>query len=141
MKMKVIKLSIVRQMLIDQSGQTLMWVALSGTAMLAVGGMSFDVGHAYVVRSQLQASANAAALAGVKDLYTTVNTKSAASQTLINDAVAYSASSSGANYNAALPTVTTDVSTPCINALMPTTTCAASGNVPNVVREIGRAHV
>jgi len=55
--------SLVRKALRDQSGQTLPFIALAMTSLLGVGGLVVDVGHAYVVRSQLQNSANAAALA------------------------------------------------------------------------------
>ena len=47
----------------SQSGQTLPFVALAMTGLLGMGGLVIDVGHAYVVRGQLQNSANAAALA------------------------------------------------------------------------------
>jgi Flp pilus assembly protein TadG len=125
--------------LTDQSGQvtgpvTIFLLIAAVTVLIGVGGLSVDVGHAYIVRSQLQGAANAAALAAVGDLYTSVNTVSAASTTLTNDALAYSASTGGANYNASLPTVTTTVTTPCITALMPTTTCDKSGNIPNAVK-------
>jgi Flp pilus assembly protein TadG len=132
--MKTIKTSFIWRALIEERGQTVIFVALGLAAMLGVGGMSIDVGHAYVVRSQLQGAANAAALAAVSDLYTSVNTVSAASSAVVADADAYSASSGGANQVAGLGTVTTTVTTPCISALMPTTSCSASGNVPNTVR-------
>jgi Flp pilus assembly protein TadG len=131
--MKTIKTSFIWRALIDQRGQVLPWVAISMVALLGVGGMSIDLGHAYVVRGQLQGAANAAALAAVTDLYTTVNTVSTASSTVIADATAYSASSGGANLISGLSVATT-VTTPCISAIMPTTTCSASGNVPNAVR-------
>ena len=131
--MKSFRTSSIWRALIDQRGQVLPWVAISMVAILGVGGMSVDLGHAYVVRSQLQGAANAAALAAVSDLYTTVNSVSAASSTLTNDATAYSASTGGANTIAGV-NVTTTVTTPCISALMPTTTCSASGYVPNAVR-------
>jgi hypothetical protein len=134
MNMNTFKRSFFWRVLIEQRGQVLPWVAISMVAFLGVGGISFDLGHAYIVRSQLQGAANAAALAAVTDLYTTVNTVSAASQTLTSDANKYSASTGGANTIAGLGTVTTTVTTPCINALMPTTTCSASGNIPNAVR-------
>lgn len=138
--MKTVKTSSVWRALIDQRGSVLPWMVISMVPILGVGGMSVDLGHAYVVRSQLQGAANAAALAAVSDLYTTVNTVNAASPTLINDAKGYSASTGGANTIAGV-SVTTTVMTPCISALMPTTTCALSGNVPNAVRVLEQASV
>ena len=83
---------------------------------------------------RLQSNANAAALAGVADLFTTVNTISAPSPTLKNAALYYSgAVSTDANYNASMGTVTATVTTPCLNELLANTTCSASGNIPNAV--------
>jgi len=70
--------SLVRKALRDQRGQTLPFVALAMTGLMSVAGLVVDVGHAYVVRSQIQNSANAAALAAAGLVYNqqsqTVNT-------------------------------------------------------------------
>jgi Flp pilus assembly protein TadG len=136
--MKTISVSFLRKVFTDQRGQVIVWMAFAMTALIAMGGFTVDVGHAYLVRNQLQKAANSAALASVPDLYTTVNTPSAASTTLINDAMQYSgATNTDANYSKTLGTVSVSVTTPCLNSLMPGTTCSAVGNVPNavVVRE------
>ena len=123
--------SFLRKALRDQRGQSAVWVALSLTAALGLTGMSIDLGHAYVVRSQLQTTVNAAALSG------------ASSGALYNTGT-YSAASLATKYaglnpvpGASAPVVTT----PCLNVLMQGGTgCTNSGgnasgtSVANAVR-------
>jgi Flp pilus assembly protein TadG len=132
--MKAISVSFLGKVFNDERGQVIVWMALGMVALLGMGGFTIDVGHAYLVRNQLQNAANAAALASVPDLFTTVNTTTAPSTTLTNDAMNYTgATSADANYNPTMGTVTATVTTPCLNALLPATTCGAVGNVPNAV--------
>ena len=62
MRISTMCVSFARRALNDQRGQTLPFVALGMVAFVGVAGLSIDVGRAYVVRSQLQSSANAAAM-------------------------------------------------------------------------------
>jgi len=62
--------SFIRRLLFDKSGQSMVWVGVSLTGLLAMAGLTLDVGRAYVVRSQLQSVVNACALAGVNGLAT-----------------------------------------------------------------------
>src|ERR1700733_4854238 len=107
---------VVRKVLKDERGQVLPIVALLVTAMLGMAGLVTDVGHAYVIRGELQNSANAAALAASGFVYdsstTSVNTTSMANQ--------YNATSGGDNTVPNLGTVNTLVQTRCVNVLMPT---------------------
>ena len=100
-----------------------------------MGGLTIDVGHAYVVRGQLQNSANAAALAAAGYVYTSqsasVNTTTMANQ--------YSAGAGGENAYASLGTVTTTVTTKCLNMLMPKGTTCGSGSSANAVQVIQAA--
>lgn len=141
MRISTMCVSFARRALNDQRGQTLPFVALGMVAFVGVAGLSIDVGHAYVVRSQLQSSANAAALAALPNLYNSNTTTTVTSNAVTNAADALSASSGGANYNPHMPTVTTTVTTPCINALLITSTCAKTGNIPNAVRVLETAKV
>jgi hypothetical protein len=113
----------------DERGQTLPIVALLMTALLGMAGLVTDVGHAYVVRGELQNSANAAALAASGFVYdsqsASVNSTSIANQ--------FSASSGGANASSGLGTVNTSVKTRCINSLMPKGTTCSSTSVANAV--------
>jgi hypothetical protein len=108
----------------NQSGQVLIWVAVGLIGMLGISGLALDVGHAYIVRGQLQSSANAAALSAAASVY------NSGSDSAENVATTYAAKN-------AIPgvSVTTTVSTLCLNALMPNYTgCSASGAVANAIR-------
>ncbi len=107
-------LSFARRAYSDQRGQTLPFVALGMVALLGMGGLVVDVGHAYVVRSQLQNSANAAALAASGAVYNsqsnTVNYTSLATQ--------YNCGSGAENASSGV-TCTQTFTPKCFNSLMP----------------------
>lgn len=129
--MKNFHVSFFRRMFSDQRGQSAVWLIVSLTAMMGMAGITLDLGQAYVVRSQLQSSVSAAALSGASGagMYNT-GTYSA-----INVATTYSGLDP---VNGSNPVV---VTTPCLNALMSGTTCAAAGNPPNAVRVVQTASV
>ncbi len=52
----------------DESGQVLVLATIMMVVLIAIAGFAIDVGHAYLVQRQLQASTDAAALAGALDL-------------------------------------------------------------------------
>jgi hypothetical protein len=132
--MKTIHVSFLGKVFNDQRGQMLAWVALAAVTIMTTGGLTVDVGHAYMVRTALQSDANAAALASVPYLFTTVNTTSTPSTVLKNVALQYSgAVSTDYNYNSSMGTLTPSVTTPCMDTLLANTTCSATGNVPNAV--------
>ncbi|MGA8739719.1 MAG: pilus assembly protein TadG-related protein, partial [Terracidiphilus sp.] len=54
----------VIEVLRNESGQVLPWMVLLITLILGATGLTIDLGHAYVCYRQLQASTDAAALAG-----------------------------------------------------------------------------
>jgi len=92
----------------DERGQIIAWAsAITMTAALGMAGLSIDVSHAYAIRNQLQASANAAALAGAMALPNT---------TASTQAGTYSASSGDQNVFSGL-TVTTSTSLLCLTTL------------------------
>jgi Flp pilus assembly protein TadG len=99
--------SIVQRALSDERGQILPWLAAGMVAFLGVAGLSIDVGHAYIVRTQLQISTDAVALAGAEALPNASGATQSAAQTAAQTSAAAlgSTSPSGANYSAALGTV------------------------------------
>ena len=121
--MKKIIGSLVRRLFREQHGQALLWTAAGMTAILGIGGLLIDVGHAYVVRGDLQNYANAAALAAAGEVYDTESTGGATTT-----AIDYSAIGKGdENYNSILGPVNTTIVTWCLNALMPSgETCSKS---------------
>ena len=128
--MKKAIFSILRNAFKDQSGQTLVLAPLAMLTMLSVAGIVVDVGHAYVVRSQLQNSANAAALAAAGYVYTS-SSSSVNITTMINK---YGAAPGGVNSYTALTNVTPTVVTKCLNMLMPKGSSCATGTAPNAVQ-------
>ena len=122
---------LLRRALKDQRGQVLPWVGFMILCIAGLGGLVTDVGRAYIIRSQLQNSANAAALAASGEVFNSNPSVNAAAY-----ATRFSASPGDANQNPLLGTVTTTVTTKCLNLLMPPgTTCAGNNpQVPNAVQ-------
>ena len=119
----------VRKILKDERGQTLPFVALLMTALLGMSGLVVDVGHAYVVRGEMQNAANAAALAASGFVYDS----DSASVNASSMANAYGSSSGGSNNYSSLGTVYTSVKTRCVNMLMPSGTTCSSSSAKNAV--------
>ncbi len=88
----------------DESGQMLPLVAVMLTALLGISGMVIDVGHSYYCYRDLQATTNAAALAGAASLTCPVTSVCSANSGA-TAATAYSAVKGGANVRATLPNV------------------------------------
>jgi len=126
--MKKATLSFVRRAITDQGGQTLPFVALMMTALLGVAGLVVDVGHAYVIRGQLQNAANASALAAAGYVYYS----SSATVNSATEADLYGGGTGGKNVYP-WGTVTPVVSTRCVNMLMPKGSTCGSGSAANAV--------
>jgi hypothetical protein len=124
--------SLLSKAFADQTGQTLPFVALLMLSMLGVSGLVIDVGHAYVTRSQLQNSANAAALAAAGYVYTSQS----ASVNTTTEADQYSAGSGGKNAITGSTTVATSVTTKCLNMLMPKGMTCSSSSSSNAVQVV-----
>jgi Flp pilus assembly protein TadG len=127
--MRMNHLSVVRKAFYDQRGQVLPWAAFMMLTFLGMGGMVVDVGRAYVMRVQLQNAANAAALAAAGEVYDTSSTYNSSTV-----ATSYSGSSSDANSGIGVSSVSTAVSTVCLNLLMPTGTTCGTSSPANAVK-------
>jgi Flp pilus assembly protein TadG len=66
--MKLHRVSFVRSILDDKRGQTIVMLAIGMATFIVLVGVSIDLGHVYYAIQQLQASTNAAALAGASGL-------------------------------------------------------------------------
>jgi Putative Flp pilus-assembly TadE/G-like len=84
----------------EERGAVIVFVALFLPVGLALAALVFDIGFAWALKRHLQASADAAALAGAQQL---------PDATAITTAQEYSASAGGRNERAHIPAVTTDV--------------------------------
>lgn len=89
----------------SESGQVLVWLAVGAVSFLAMVGFVIDVGHVFNAHRELQASADAAALAGAQDL---PNTGLATAT-----ALSYSSSPGQKNTHPDISNVTTTVTPKC----------------------------
>src|SRR5215472_6855856 len=70
--------------LFDAEGQTLPWMALLVVLLAGMGGLATDRGHAYVCHRELQASTDAAALAGAYAMASSTATTSSVQAAVSN---------------------------------------------------------
>jgi Putative Flp pilus-assembly TadE/G-like/von Willebrand factor type A domain len=93
----------------EESGQAIVVVVLFLAVLLGMAAMVLDVGYAYYTHRSLQASADAAALAGAMEL-----PDPARAQVIARD---YGAATGGKNERDNISGVTTSVSTKCIQSV------------------------
>jgi len=84
----------------DQNGQVLPWMTLLMVLFCGMAGLTLDLGHAYVCYRELQASTDAAALAGAYAMGLTTTTSTSEVTTTIDG---YSSMTGGVNVNPNLP--------------------------------------
>ncbi len=92
----------------DERGQAIVLIAVTLVVLLGAAALVVDVGRAYVVKRHLQASVDAAALAGAQSL-PDVNAATAAANS-------YSGKAGAKNDATNLPDVLTSVTTKCLSA-------------------------
>jgi Flp pilus assembly protein TadG len=91
----------------DQDGQAVVLLTLVLAVLLGCSAIVADVGYAYYVKRSMQASADAAALAGAQDLPDTSKALTSAKQ--------YSGDAAGKNAQANVPGVSATVVTKCVS--------------------------
>jgi hypothetical protein len=92
----------------DQSAQMLPVMAFMVIAFMSIAALSLSIGSTYVQQHQLQASANAAALAGAQQL---------PNSTAATAAATYSSQSGDNNSNSYMPGVTSSAQLGCLSSL------------------------
>lgn len=116
----------------DENGQILPWMVMMSVVVLGAAGITIDLGHAFACYRQLQASTDAAALAGANAL-----SEGNATQASVNSAIdLYAATANGANASGNLPSPTISIAYSCVSdaPAMVAASCLASGTGYNVVR-------
>lgn len=98
----------------DESAQVLPWMVLLVVLFLGVAGLCIDLGHAYIVQRELQASTDAAALAGGYAL--AIPSETTAEVTAA--AKSFSSLTGDSNANSGLPGVTFSDSFKCLQTLV-----------------------
>ena len=139
--------------LMDEKGQILPWMALLMVVFIGAAGLTIDLGRGWVAYRQLQAAADAAALAGVSAMANSTSTLDSVQSAVCN----YSANGSdtgnctlittgtggktktitkaGINGTAGLYTVSTTATLSCVTGkAYVTTTCNASATGYNVIQ-------
>jgi Flp pilus assembly protein TadG len=114
----------LRRSIHGESGQTLVWSALLFALLLGVGGVTVDLGRAYVAYRELQASTDAAALAAAAQLPITTANKT--SNTVSSSATQFSSVSG--SYNA-YPNLNTPIAITGA-AITVTPGCVNEANLP-----------
>jgi Flp pilus assembly protein TadG len=99
--MKLLGMSWLRRVLPDERGQAIIFVGLGLTCFIGMTGLSMDLGHGYFAYQMLQASTDAAVLAGAEAL---PNTSQAATNVTNYSSVAGSYNANAYLKNAAVTT-------------------------------------
>jgi hypothetical protein len=114
----------------DESGQIIPWLVFLSILFIGVSGLTLDLGHAYVCFRDLQASTDAAALAGAWEM-SQPNATAADISAYVNNFSSNGPGSPGgganganANPNLPAPVVTTTMS--CVAALSTAIPCASA---------------
>jgi len=97
----------------DEEGQTLPWMALLLVLLIGMGGLTTDLGHAFYCKRELQASTDAAALAGAYAMSLSSATTSSV-QTAVSN---MSSATGGANANSNLPSPTLSTTLKCLSSV------------------------
>jgi hypothetical protein len=97
----------------DESGQMLPWLALLSVLFLGIGGLTLDLGQAYVAYRELQASTDAAALSAAYSM----SLPTATSGSVKSAASSFSSASSGVNVNPNLPAATVTSTLQCLTVV------------------------
>ena len=92
----------------DERGQVIVFVVIAFVVLVGMIGIVIDIGYAYKTQRDLQAAADAAALAGAQQLPDSTAAKTTATQ--------YGASSAGGNKITKVP-VTETITTSCISSI------------------------
>ena len=129
--MKTKTCSLLCNFLGDERGQIIPWMGFLSALIIGAAGITIDLGHAFVCYRQLQASTDAAALAGANELALGSST----TNTVKNAVDLYASTANGANFNTNLPSPTISISFSCVtDSVMVAAPCSGSGTGNNVIR-------
>jgi hypothetical protein len=120
-----------------ERGQFLPWVAVLTISALGIAGVSIDLGHALVVRQQLQNIANAAAMAASQQVLFSSATNYAQSTADSYAGGTYNGNTSVGALSQCTAQVTTNcysVSPVCVQAIAPSGTTCSTSSLPNAIQ-------
>ena len=119
-----------RRKLKDECGQTIVLAIVAMVVLIGIAGFAIDVGHAYLVQRQLQASTDAAALAGALDLPDTLAATNSANE--------YGPAPGKRNPLTANDNAAITVETKCVTAIPG---CSDASGTVNAIRVNGTSNV
>ena len=105
--------SILVRAIEEQTGQALPFMAMLFVLFFGMAGLTLDLGRAYVCRRELQASTDAAALAGAYTLALSTATSASVTTAVSN----FSSVSGGANAKSNLPNATISTTLSCLTSV------------------------
>ena len=121
----------------DERGQMLPWMVFLIALFMGAAGLSVDLGHAYVCYRELQASTDAAALAGAAELASPTATTA-----LVDSAVStYSSVPGGLNANPNLQETSSSVSTTLACVTSVDVSCTGSPTGDNALQVVQTATI
>jgi Flp pilus assembly protein TadG len=126
--MKRVLRSFVARLVEDQRGQILPWMALLTVLFLAMAGLTLDLGRGYVCYRELQASTDAAALAGARAMSQASATVASAKSVACSYSSNTTASATcpvGINVTPNMPNVTIDPELKCVSSSIVVAGCVA----------------
>ncbi len=122
----------------DQGGQILPWMAFLGALIVGVGGLTVDLGHAYVCYRELQSSTDAAALAGAYGMALGSATQASVSA----QAQTFSSVAGGVNATPNLPNPTISVTLRCVtDSALVEAPCTAGPTGNNVIQVVQKSTI
>lgn len=136
--MKTETLGVIGRIFRRQDGQILPWMAMLVVLFLGMAGLTLDLGHAYVSYRELQASTDAAALAGAYAM-----SLSGATTGSVQTAVSNSSSvTGGTNANINLPSAAVNTTLKCLTTVTNQgVPCSASSTGDNALQVVQTAVV
>jgi hypothetical protein len=130
--------SLLRRASKDQYGQILPWMAFLGALIAGVGGLTVDLGHAYVCYRELQSSTDAAALAGAYAMALAQATPASVSA----QAQTFSSVTGGVNATPNLPSPTIVTTLKCVtDSTLVEAPCAAGPTGDNVIQVVQKSTI
>jgi Putative Flp pilus-assembly TadE/G-like len=130
--------SLLRCLRKDQCGQILPWMAFLGALIAGVGGLTVDLGHAYVCYRELQSSTDAAALAGAYAMALAKATPASVSAQVQT----FSSVTGGVNATPNLPSPTIATTLRCVtDSTLVEAPCTAGPTGNNVIQVVQKSTI
>ncbi len=119
----------------DEKGQILPWMVFLMALFIGIGGLTIDLGHAFVCYRELQASTDAATMAGAQEMALSSATVTSVKNAVYNYSALISSPGPGLNATSNLPNVALTVNLQCSAALASKgIICSSSPTGDNIIQ-------